>query len=751
MYLFVFNILTFILNPFLTYLPENKQFSEYKDDVKNIKIYVHTDKETYYPADYLYFKTYSFFLSGNKDTVNFRNLYVELYNPEKQLVFRRLLKSEKGFSEGYFFLSDTISGGDYWLFAHTGNYIQTADIKIFYKKIRIENENKIFYSISSLKNAQRTKRRKNYFEFSLYPEGQKIISGVENNISFSAFDKTGNSVTVTGKIYDDNKKICAEFSNENDKFGSFIFKPEQSRNYKIIVQNKSRKIKYEIKIQNKELKLEIQENDDKIAVLKKGTAKNQNSEFSLLVKSVNGEIIFPEIILRPEQDTIEFYKDKLSQGINEFHLVDANKHIISSVFFYKPVENFSNQIQFQELSQNVYKLNSESENIIGGNYSVSVTANSYETNSINIVDYIWYYSNLKNYFYKENSIGNNISLRAQIASNYEFVGTVSKENNTSCNFSGINISGKILTEKLNLPAIKIPVELTILNKYNDIYKVETDSLGRYSFDNLIYEDTIEYLIKIFPPGIARNYIIYPDSIINTINIQGKINNPDSVIFAMRKARSEINKQNSNGGYTDFTTSENRLHRYADRVIYFDDGAQDNCSALQAVANRVTGINENRESSLRGNGSFISDSEPMYLVDGIISDKNALRMISAADVERIEILTNPINTSIYGHNASNGIVAVYTKRGYHVIKNMYEGKTVAYHTSRKFVPENDIFNKANFNKKQVTLFWNPIFDFSSKEIIIDLNGFALGTNFVFTLQGLNYDSEPIYFSKVVTIK
>ena len=749
MYFLYVNIFSILISSFFQNCHENSCKTAKFEDLEQIKIYVHTDKNTYYPADFLYFKTYTIFTSGNKDTVKFRNLYIELYNPNKQLVYQRLLKSEKGFAHGYFFLSDTISTGDYWLVAHTCNLNISGENKIFHKKIRIENSSKTFYSFSILKKSRTAKNRKNEIELSLYPEGQKIICGFENTIAISATDKTGNNIKTEGKIFDQNDKICAEFSKERNKYGIFKFKPEKPGRYKVEYKINSKKKNFFIEVfQITGSKIETEEQGNKIQLLIKRNPIDSNKNYSILVKTTNNKIIFPEISLKSGQDTILFEKDILPEGIIEFFLLDSNKNLLSTSYYYKTVKNTGDKITLQEISKNKFKIFTSDTNISKGNFSISVNANTPKTSSINITEYFSYYSNLKNATYKENIIGSKQSLIIQMPLLQE--NTNNKINKNFCKISGITISGKILTERLNLPANNIEVELTILNKYNEIFTKRTDSLGRYEFSDLNYNDTIEYLLKVFPKNTGRNYIFYPDSISNTITVSDIILDPDSVIEAQRQARALIYQNNANGGYSELSASENRLHRYADRVIYFDDNTEDNSSALQAVANRVTGVNQYRESMLRGSGSFITDSEPMYLVDGIISDKNALRMISAADVERVEILTNPINTSIYGHNGANGIVAVYTKRGYHVLKNMNQGKIPAYHVPKKFEQESELINKVNSKLKEITIFWEPNFNFSSDNFVIDLNEFSSGVPITVTLEGLGSDSKPIYFSKKIII-
>lgn len=81
--------------------------------------------------------------------------------------------------------------------------------------------------------------------------------------------------------------------------------------------------------------------------------------------------------------------------------------------------------------------------------------------------------------------------------------------------------------------------------------------------------------------------------------------------------------------------------------------------------------------LRGTNSFISGSDPLYIVDGVIIDngsaqladlggrsnpQNRLADLNPADIERIEIIRGAAAAALYGSRANNGVVQIFTKRG-----------------------------------------------------------------------------------------
>lgn len=81
--------------------------------------------------------------------------------------------------------------------------------------------------------------------------------------------------------------------------------------------------------------------------------------------------------------------------------------------------------------------------------------------------------------------------------------------------------------------------------------------------------------------------------------------------------------------------------------------------------------------LRGVNSFISGSDPLYIVDGVIVDngsaqladlggrsnpQNRLADLNPADVDHIEVIRGAAAAALYGSRANNGVVQIFTKRG-----------------------------------------------------------------------------------------
>ncbi len=100
--------------------------------------------------------------------------------------------------------------------------------------------------------------------------------------------------------------------------------------------------------------------------------------------------------------------------------------------------------------------------------------------------------------------------------------------------------------------------------------------------------------------------------------------------------------------------------------------------------RTTGIQVNDHSGqvgaasqirLRGNNSLQQGNNPLIYVDGVRLENNpigsddegaqtpsAFDMINPADIERMEVIKGPAATTLYGTEASSGVIQIFTKRG-----------------------------------------------------------------------------------------
>ncbi len=92
------------------------------------------------------------------------------------------------------------------------------------------------------------------------------------------------------------------------------------------------------------------------------------------------------------------------------------------------------------------------------------------------------------------------------------------------------------------------------------------------------------------------------------------------------------------------------------------------NAAQALQGKVAGVQVTNSGApgsspivrIRGLGSVRSDTEPLYVVDGVLTSD--ITFLSNNDIESISVLKDASASAIYGVRAANGVIIITTKRG-----------------------------------------------------------------------------------------
>ncbi|HVT86560.1 MAG TPA: SusC/RagA family TonB-linked outer membrane protein [Chitinophagaceae bacterium] len=66
--------------------------------------------------------------------------------------------------------------------------------------------------------------------------------------------------------------------------------------------------------------------------------------------------------------------------------------------------------------------------------------------------------------------------------------------------------------------------------------------------------------------------------------------------------------------------------------------------------------------LRGERHLIADNQPLYIVDGMEVRADYIATLNPEDIDNISVLKSASSAALYGSEASNGVVAITTKRG-----------------------------------------------------------------------------------------
>lgn len=93
---------------------------------------------------------------------------------------------------------------------------------------------------------------------------------------------------------------------------------------------------------------------------------------------------------------------------------------------------------------------------------------------------------------------------------------------------------------------------------------------------------------------------------------------------------------------------------------------------QALQNKISGVQVIKQAAgdpggrpqirIRGTNSINTNSDPLFVVDGIVGVSNALENINPQDIESLDVLKDASATAIYGTRGANGVIIIKTRRG-----------------------------------------------------------------------------------------
>jgi len=699
---------------------------KYYSIVHQQKVYLHLNNSSYKGGESIWFRAYVVDgVNHQPDTLS-TNLYVELINSRKIVVDIRRIKLVNGFGYGDFILRDTVSEGLYQLRSYT-NWMRNFDDD-FYFTCNFSVSNPGFRKYISPKDAKINKhiikkdiKKSKYIDVQFFPEGGALVNGIESVVGFKAINLIGRSINVSGEVYDSDKNKIVSFSSVHDGMGTFRLRPGQDQKYYALVRSD----------EDEEIKVYLPEPTERGIVM---TVDNSNDDYILidfnsnrvrtndmtanafsLIGQVRGRIYYSSVInLADEHAKARIEKSVFPTGIVQLTLFSYRYEPVAERLVF--VNHHDNMIikaypeyVSPEESDSVRLLidvHDADGNPLQSNISLSVL-NEEQSNpdllSGNILSNLLLTSDLKGYvenpgyYFRNGSDRERESLDNLMLTQgwrrfiwQDVINNEIPELNHPIE-EYITIGGQITGDLLKFPLKDCEVSLTILDKYNDEFFQKTNTKGYFQFDNMVYYDTVNVKIEALRPNKRKNLLIvlpqdepaeiikfYGTNRLTTVSERDNKSYRRKRNIEFKKALLEKEKEES---------EKNRLtsiHGDPDYVIKSEDIPSGYSDALQVIKGRVPGVNVTGNNvTIRGVSTIYGSTEPLYLIDGVpVSDVNSVLSIPVEDIDRIEILKGP-STAIYGNRGSNGVIAIYTKRGIFMKKGVIEFSMLGYYTPREF--------------------------------------------------------------------
>lgn len=551
-----------------------------------------------------------------------------------------------------------------------------------------------------------------------FPEGGQIVGNELNRIAFKALNPKGLGTKAHIHIFTSTKDTSASVSTNDLGMGSVTVYLAAGEHYDVQATFEDGSVANlefpEITADKLSLAVNINNPDKLFIQVNIGEERINDQDLYVVLQHLGN--IFYLAKNKANQNSVLFTvpKEKLPTGLLTVTLLNKNFQAVAE----RPVFNFSNKSYLPaniKLDKDTYgtreKVTTEiavegiqdSTNMAILSASV-VNLKNYKDdvpNAVSILSSLYLNADLKGfiekpsyYFNQDGTIKaldlDNLILtqgwRKIIISKLDSISDLIPQYNAE---KGLKISGSINKVGRKVPVPNAKIQLISTNNFMDFIDTISNENGKYEFDNLIFPDSVKFLLSarnekgknfvdiLFEPTEPPliNFDKNAPLILNDINklnedqllankkfydqlekkgIMEKVFQIQEVTIRAQRPKASTNSSNLNGPGN------------ADQVITADDLST--CATLEMCLNgRLTGVyfSNGIPHSTRGN------SPMQVVVDGMYMEGDILNTISPMDVQSVEVLRNVNYTAIYGVYGASGLIIITSKTGRDARSSAYQ--------------------------------------------------------------------------------
>lgn len=686
-------------------------FAEYQQLFPRQKIYLHTDKSKYATLENLWYAAFMVESHNMQATPDSSNLYVELLDWNNQVVYSQMLKVKNGFARGDFFLADSLMSGFYQLRAYSEWSLNFEHKLIFTKKIIVHNPNKPNIDIEFYKLQQQANKDSGKVFLSFYPEGGTLLAGHENLVAFQAIDVLNKHLNIQAALFEAKNNKILDIIPKHQGMGYFTFVPHQNKKYFVKIAGSNKKY-WLPNVSSDGFSVKLQEANRaslKLTINRSRSVSNDafTNNAYVFVHRGGQRCFAQEVVFESETTHIFIPRDSLAEGINHLTVFDHLKRPVAERLWFKQPQQITPELIVVK-TDTAYQITNLPEN-----HRLAVAVHPYSdvghSFSETITAYVWL----------ESDLGANIAdAQSYLDKNQQYAdllmlthgwrqftwGKILKRTDEKPLYTKtaqIAVSGVLRSSLLAQPIGNRSVELTVLNSYNDVFRQKTNKKGRFTFDNLNYNDTLKLLLESRNETGKKKGYFELDTLPQVHSHTALITEYNHRI--KRRQFKSLKKTTDKTKNIDRSTS---VHSHADHVLFpadYPNSADQN--VYDFLRGKVPGLTQsNGTINIRGISSIMGSNAPLVLIDGTPTDISALIYTTVNDVERIDILKN---ATIYGMRGGNGAIAIYTKSGENSTPGELQFNILGYYTHRQFytTPINKNYTlwwQTTNNQKKITI-------------------------------------------------
>ncbi|MGI8600988.1 MAG: hypothetical protein ACR2KB_17165, partial [Chitinophagaceae bacterium] len=189
---------------------------KYNQEYQQEKIYIHFNKQSFYPGETIWFKAYLF--SSDIPSSISSNFYTELIDENGQVIDKKMYPIFESTAAGDYEIPLNFKGKKLIFRAYTTWMLNFDTAFLFTKTISLVTE-----EIPSAIKTNTTVR--------FLPEGGDLVTGLESNIAFKAVDGHQYPSNIRGDIKNSEGKLIVSYTSVHDGMGTFKLTPVQGESY----------------------------------------------------------------------------------------------------------------------------------------------------------------------------------------------------------------------------------------------------------------------------------------------------------------------------------------------------------------------------------------------------------------------------------------------------------------------------------------------------------------------------------------
>ena len=541
-----------------------------------------------------------------------------------------------------------------------------------------------------------------------FPEGGNLVNGIRSRVAFKAIGPDGLGVNVKGTVTDNENREVSSIASQHLGMGSFAFTPESGKTYKaqITYPDGSQNTITLPAALNDGYVLSINNTDTaNIGIRVTGSSSMSGKSTYIVAQSAGVVCYAAKNSAGSTSFGAQVPKGKFPSGIAQFTLFTAdgqplNERIVfvqqrNDILNLKVNADKASSAPREKVKINFNASNSQGKPVIGA-FSAAVIDQSKvqpdEADETNILSHLLLTSDLKGYieqpgyYFTGNKAPADLDILMLTQGYRRFAWkTLLAGQFLPVNFQpekSLQITGTIKTSGGKpVPNGKITLFTTAGGTF--ILDTVADAQGRFAFKNLLFKDSIKFILQARTAKNGKYVDIVLDKIPTASTVRNKslsdlqVNASAALLSYLKSSKKQYDEEAKYGigNHTimlkEVTVTEKRKSAVsnsqnlngpgnADQVITSELFDKMGCATIdQCLQGRLLGV-------VFQNGvpySTRSMNTPMQLiVDGVYTDADFLSSIVPNNVASVEVLRTIGNTAIYGSRGGGGVIIITTKRG-----------------------------------------------------------------------------------------